>query len=247
MFAKVFAQIFDSSIAEDYRVRLVFEDFLKLATKDGIVDMTRESIARRTNVPLDIVTLGVDELEKPDKTSRTPDKDGRRIVRLDEHRNWGWRIVNFEKYRQSATKEMLRMSEADRKRTYRRKFPHTPSKKESTEREREAEQSHPRPDGSERVRDMSGTNHFPEVEIPSWEEVKLHAVKIGLVEWKARDWFDEMKQSGWKDSKNREVMDWRAYIARVKSWWEADGKPMTRPPSKFSKQTQLPIRESGNF
>jgi hypothetical protein len=40
MYVKIFAQIYDSSIAEDYLVRLVFEDFLILADKHGHVDMT---------------------------------------------------------------------------------------------------------------------------------------------------------------------------------------------------------------
>lgn len=100
MFAKVFAQIFDSSIAENYQVRLVFEDFLKLADSDGVVDMTHEAICRRTNVPLEIVKEGIAILEAPDPRSRTPDFDGRRIIRLDQHRDWGWRIVNYTKFRE---------------------------------------------------------------------------------------------------------------------------------------------------
>lgn len=232
MFAKVFTQIFDSSIAEDYRVRLVFEDFLKLADKDGIVDMTRESISRRTNVPLEIVTMGIDALERPDTTSRTPELNGRRLKRLDEHRDWGWKIVNFRKYRESADREMLRMSESARKQEYRRRkqgFPPTPPiPSTDTEGEGEAEQSRSRPG-------LSGTcpgRDFPEVEIPSWEEVQAECQKIGLVEWRARDWFDEMETSGWKDGKKREVMKWKPYLRRVKGWWDSDGRPMTRPVTK---------------
>lgn len=144
MFAKVFSQILDSSLSENYLTRLVFEDFLKLSTNSGIVDMTPECIARRTNVPLDIVRRGIANLEAPDPLSRTPDMDGRRIMRLDGHREWGWRIVNFEKYRQSATKEMLRMSEAERKAEWRKRkgfSERTPSVPKEEEAEAEAEQS----------------------------------------------------------------------------------------------------------
>lgn len=151
-FAKVFAQILDSSLAEDYRVRLVFEDMLKLSDAKGVVDMTRESIARRTNVPLKIVSDSIKTLEDPDPTSRTPDYDGRRIVRLDAHRDWGWRIVNFVKYRESATVEMLRMAEAERKKAYRSRHSRKPSSPipptpTGTEAEGEADKS----------MDMSGT------------------------------------------------------------------------------------------
>jgi len=98
MYAKVFSQIFDSSLAENYLNRLVFEDLLVLADKDGIVDMTPEAIARRTNVPLDIVKTALGELSLPDPKSRTRVEEGRRIVLLDDHRDWGWQIVNFKAY-----------------------------------------------------------------------------------------------------------------------------------------------------
>lgn len=108
MFAKVFEQIFDSSIAEDYLVRLVFEDLLTLADVNGVVDKTPEALSRRTNVPIDIITRAIKVLEAPDPESRRPDEDGRRIKRLDEHRTWGWFIVNYEYYRKIASEEQRR-------------------------------------------------------------------------------------------------------------------------------------------
>jgi hypothetical protein len=114
MYAKVFAQIFDSSIAEDWQVRHVFIDFLTLADLNGVLDMTPEAIARRTNVPLEIITRAIGELEKPDPKSRTPDDDGRRIVRIDEHRSWGWLIVNYQKYRAIASEEQRRARTKER-------------------------------------------------------------------------------------------------------------------------------------
>lgn len=127
LFAKIFQSIYDSSIAEDWRVRVVFQDMLVLADADGIVDVTPEALARRTNLPLEMVREAIPKLESPDPSSRTPDNEGRRIVRLEAHRQWGWRIVNFAKYRESASKDMLRMAEADRKRAYRAKYGKHPS------------------------------------------------------------------------------------------------------------------------
>lgn len=98
MYAKVFAQIFDSSIAEDYQTRHVFMDLLVLADKTGMVDMTHESIARRTNVPIEIVRDAICKLCKHDVNSRSPECGGARLVKLDEHRDWGWQIVNFARY-----------------------------------------------------------------------------------------------------------------------------------------------------
>ena len=98
MYAKVFEQILTSSLAENYQVRHIFMDFLVLADKEGIVDMTRGAIARRLNLPLRLLTSALSALEAPDPASRSPEADGRRLVRLDPHRDWGWQIVNFKAY-----------------------------------------------------------------------------------------------------------------------------------------------------
>lgn len=97
IYARIFVEILQSSIAEDFTVRHVFEDFLKLCD-GGIVDMTRQSISRQLNIPLDTLNRCITVLESPDLSSRDPECEGRRLVRIDDHRDWGWRIVNYEKY-----------------------------------------------------------------------------------------------------------------------------------------------------
>lgn len=80
-------------------MRHVFEDLLKLADyKTGIVDVTRQALSRKLNIPIDVLNRELEKLESPDPASRDPDHDGRRIERLDEHRDWGWRILNWQKY-----------------------------------------------------------------------------------------------------------------------------------------------------
>ena len=76
LYVKIFEQIFDSSVSQDYLTRLVFTDLLVLADEDGIVDVTVEAIARRTNVPLEIVQSGIQKLEQPDPQSRSKDEGG---------------------------------------------------------------------------------------------------------------------------------------------------------------------------
>ena len=105
MFAKVFAQIFDSSISEDYMVRHIFMDLLVLADQEGIVDMTITAISRRTNVPPEIISRAIERLMENDSTSRSDAEEGRRLGRLDSHRNWGWYIVNWDKYRNMRDEE----------------------------------------------------------------------------------------------------------------------------------------------
>ena len=99
MYAKVFQQIFHSSISQDYVTRHVFMDLLVLADRDGIVDMTPESISAVTRVPLHVITQALHDLSQPDLNSRSQEEEGRRIVLLDSHRNWGWQIVNHTKYK----------------------------------------------------------------------------------------------------------------------------------------------------
>ena len=113
MFAKIFTQIFDSSIAENCRTRHVFEDLLKLADVSGVVDMTPEAIARRTNVPIDEIRSALTELSKPDIRSRSHEEDGRRIVLIDSHRDWGWKITNYQHYREIQDGEALRAAWRD--------------------------------------------------------------------------------------------------------------------------------------
>jgi hypothetical protein len=108
MFAKVFGQIFDSSIAEDYNCRRMFMDLLVLADSDGVVDMTHEAISRRTNVPIDEVEKYIGELQQPDQASRSKLEEGRRIVAIDPARGWGWQIVNYRHYRQIRDEEARR-------------------------------------------------------------------------------------------------------------------------------------------
>src|SRR6266705_1985988 len=103
MFAKVFSQIFDSSIAEKPEVRFTFIDFLVLADCNGVVDMTHEAIARRSNRPIGLIRETISELEGPDPHSRSPDFNGARIHRLDDHRDWGWFIINYDRFRKIAS------------------------------------------------------------------------------------------------------------------------------------------------
>ena len=82
--------------------------------------MTPAAISARTRIPLDDVTAFLRELESPDVESRTPDADGRRIVRLDEHRSWGWHVVNYDRFRRIASEEQRREKTRERVRKFRK-------------------------------------------------------------------------------------------------------------------------------
>lgn len=73
-------------------------------------------------------------------------------------------------------------------------------------------------------------------EIPALKEVQAHAAFIGLAPWKAEDWFDEMSGCGWLDHMHRPIAAWRAVMNRVRTKWEADGRP-SGPPAAKSNQS----------
>lgn len=117
MFAKVFQQIFDSTIAENWQHRHVFMDLLVLADVDGCVNKTAAAIARHTNVPLEIVSAGIAALSSPDSDSQNKEHEGRRLVPIESGRSWGWRIVSYQHYREMRDAEDRRLYHRD----YRRK------------------------------------------------------------------------------------------------------------------------------
>jgi len=108
MYAKVFAQIFDSSIAENPKLRHIFMDLLVLADPEGMVRMTQEAIARRTNMPLEDIVVAIEKLSEPDTRSQSTKEGGRRLVLLDADRDWGWQIVNFKDYHDMKDEEARR-------------------------------------------------------------------------------------------------------------------------------------------
>ena len=101
MYAKVFSSMYHGSLATvgPWEALVTFQQFLILADRLGVVDMTAEVIARISTIPLDIIRKGIEVLEQPDPASRNPNEHGARIKRLSEHRDWGWIIVNHAHYR----------------------------------------------------------------------------------------------------------------------------------------------------
>lgn len=112
----------------DPDAQLVFVYMLANCDRDGVVDKTQEVITALTGIPLFRVRKAVVRLESPDPRSRTPDQEGRRIVRLDEHRDWGWLIVNRQKYRAMIDEDARREQNRERARRCRDRDCHAPSR-----------------------------------------------------------------------------------------------------------------------
>jgi hypothetical protein len=119
MYGKLFDSMYDSTLADDWRAMITFQQLIVMCDADGVVDMTPHAIARRTGIPIEHIEAGITILEAPDPYSRTPENEGRRIARLDEHRPWGWYIVNHRYYRDLKDSDEVRARNRDRKRKQR--------------------------------------------------------------------------------------------------------------------------------
>jgi hypothetical protein len=212
VFAKVFSQIFDSTIAEDYKVRHVFMDLLVMADSDGVVDKTPEAIARIANVPLSLVKSGIAALASPDAASRTKDHDGCRIQLIDEKRDWGWRIVNFQKYREIRDEEARRIANRSYKRDERKR------KRESQQQSAlcpDNQLCHPRSAHTEG--EVEGEVKIKSVERPTLEQVQAYcAERQNHID--PQQWFDYYTSNGWKVGRCT-MKDWKASIRT----WERNG------------------------
>lgn len=229
LYARVFLQILDSSLADDWKTRHVFEDILKLVNRDGVCDMTRAAIARRTNVPCEIVNAAIQKLEQPDPESRDSTEGGRRLVRLDDHRDWGWRVVNWARYDSIRTTAEQREHNAQRMARYRDGKKNRPPSTPSPE-----NQKQPQPQIQiqiQSIADNAPTRSLhvgnkpttPDTETLSVEPPNGFPTSQGAArdiaalcgvtpEFSERTWLLAASR-GWTDAKGQPIRSWLHYVA----------------------------------
>ena len=74
---------------------------IAIADKEGFVDETVQSLARKFNVPVNIVNNAIKIFLKPDESSRSITEDGRRLRKI--RKSFGWQIINYQYYRDLRT------------------------------------------------------------------------------------------------------------------------------------------------
>ncbi len=104
--------MYEGTLYGHWEAIVTLQQMLVLCDSAGVIDMTPQAISGKTSIPLDILTKGIEVLSSPDPYSRTPGEDGKRIATIDEHRPWGWYIINHAKYQKLKSAEEKR--EADR-------------------------------------------------------------------------------------------------------------------------------------
>jgi hypothetical protein len=245
-YTKLYADIVDSSIwKEDSDTCKVWITLLALCNAEGFVRGSVGWLASKAKVSTESTTVALTKFLNPDPESRTEAHEGRRLEQVER----GWLILNYTYFRNEHQQLSTNPRRVYQREWMRKKRLSTASQQNvNTVNTASASVSASVPVQGKGC----GERDFPEVEIPSWQEVQAEAAKIGLVDWKAKDWFDEMQASGWMDRHNRHVQNWRALLSRVRTWWEADGRPMTPKKARRDRNGQTEASKqsephTGNF
>jgi len=98
-FSKLFASIVTSSVwCEDHVTLRVWIAMLATCDAEGLVQGSVPGFASLAKVTNEEMEHAVARLSAPDRYSRTPDHQGRRIEPFEG----GWRVLNYLKYREVA-------------------------------------------------------------------------------------------------------------------------------------------------
>ena len=115
-FTKLFSSITESTVwGESHATRIVWITMLAMADRKGRVHSSIPGLANRARVTLEECEHALERFLAPDRYSRTPDNDGRRIEPMDG----GWQLLNYAKYREmrdaEARKDYMRDYMQDRR------------------------------------------------------------------------------------------------------------------------------------
>lgn len=216
MYGKLFASMFSGSLYGHWQAIVTFQQMIILADKDGTIEMTHPAISAITSIPLEIIETGIAILEATDRHSRTPDEEGRRIIRISTERPWGWHITNYEHYRSIRT--------AEERRDYHKAYWH--GRKKDTQ-----------PDST------STQQNQPIVEVKVEAEAKVKRKAVVSVSFKPptleevtsycqermngispRSFIDHYSANGWIRGKTK-IKDWKACVRT----WEARSTTQQTP------------------
>jgi len=106
---------------------------LSLADKNGVVDVTHQYISTVTGLALSEVVECMKRFCQPDYGSRSSAESGARLLLLEDHREWGWQIVNHSLYRERArlmsqnNAQVADGRNAEKVRRYKERHPKTPA------------------------------------------------------------------------------------------------------------------------
>lgn len=222
MFAKLFSSITESSLwSEPKEVRLLFVTMLAKADQSGFVEASIPGLARVANLSVEETELSLDCLQSPDKYSKNPDNEGRRVLAVPG----GFVLLNYEDYRARRSTEERREYMREYMQAYRGKGkqckqPVNHSKPPLAQAEAEAEAEEKTHKHNVAVAPVS---RFKK---PTIQEVIDYVLEIQATV-DAKDFVDFYESNGWKVGRNA-MKDWKATVRQ----WNSRNKKATEPPPK---------------
>ena len=106
-FTKLFSSITESTVwCEPDSTRIVWITMLAMADRKGRVWGSIPGLANRARVTIEQTERALRTFKSPDRYSRTPDNEGRRVEDIDG----GWFLLNYEKHRATQDEESVKES-----------------------------------------------------------------------------------------------------------------------------------------
>jgi len=146
MYAKIFSSMWDGTLYGQWEAWSLLVFLLAKCDSEGFVDIHPTAISGMTGMPIEAVRKGIEILESPDAQSKSSELEGARIERIDEHRDWGWRIVNYLHYRRLVDPDVVKLQNRDRQKKRRHALSrsvtpgHAPSRQAEAEAEAEVKE-----------------------------------------------------------------------------------------------------------
>lgn len=115
-YTKLFGSILESTVwMETPPIKVVWITMMAMADRDGVVEASVPGLTNRARVSREECEEALSVFLAPDPDSRTTAHDGRRIAVVPG----GWRLLNYEQYRERASAEEVRIKATARKRRQR--------------------------------------------------------------------------------------------------------------------------------
>jgi hypothetical protein len=246
-YTKLFSSIVTSTIwTEDAKICKVWVTMLAIANKHGEVHASIPGLAQIAGLGLHDTEHAINKFLSPDKYSRTPDDEGRRIEMIEG----GWLLLNHAKYRAMASKDEEKIASAKRQAAFKERKRRN---KQVTESNGEVTHSN---DTVTQNRDIAEADTDTDTKADTialkkknkngasalLSELKEYAVEIGLPESDGESMFDHWEANGWKNGSNK-VRDWKAGIRKWKSqgWLPSQKHQSNQPPKRgYQEGLELP-------
>ena len=232
-YTKLFSSIVTSTIwTEDATTCKVWVTMLAIADKHGEVHASIPGLAQIAGLPVTAVIQSVEKFLSPDRYSRTPDDEGRRIEKIDG----GWMLLNHAKYRAMASKDEEKSASAKRQAAFkdrqRRNAKVTESNGEVTESNGEVTESNdrvtPNRDIAEAEAEAEAETKNKRMAKPSVSQISEYGKTLDPPFTKSESFVSFYESNGWRVGKNP-MKDWKA---AVRTWQQKDketAKPAHRP------------------